>query len=45
MSVLIKMKAIHATVLILAWGHIGIVPLNAGQVCLYSYISFYPFHK
>ena len=28
------MKAVHVTVLILACGYTGIVPLEAGQVCL-----------
>ena len=40
MSVLIKMKAVHVTVLILVWGYIGIVPLKAGQVCLQVLFRF-----
>ena len=31
MSVLVKMKAVHVTVLILVWGYIGMVPLKAGR--------------
>ena len=34
------MKAVHVTVLILACGYTGIVPLEAGQVCLQVLFCF-----
>ena len=40
MSVLVKMKAVHVTVLILVWGYIVMVPLKAGQVCLQVLFRF-----